>query len=107
MKNLLQLVRLGALAALVVACGVEEEGDDCADEACTSPPAALCDGDSLLRYADVGECVSDECSYELSRVACVGGCADGACVGGEGSADGSGMGSGDGMADGSGEGSAS
>ncbi len=99
MKKLL----LVALLSLVAACEADESSDDCVDSECTTPPQALCDGDDVLRYASTGECVNDECSYELTRVACNGGCAAGACVGGEAPIDGSG--DGEGSSDGSGEGS--
>ena len=92
------LTVLVAAALFAVACGDDATADDCDDATCTAPPAAICDGDALLRWDDVGACVNEECAYEVQSVPCAGGCADGACIGGEqvgapesnGSGDGSG-----------------
>lgn len=68
-----------AVAVAVAACSGPEGGASC-DEGCSTPPAAQCDGDSLLVPQLVGTCVDGACDYAAERVPCPGGCQDGACI---------------------------
>jgi hypothetical protein len=69
-----------ALVAWFIACGDTATDDDCEDDACTSPPAAFCDGDLLVTFAAPGLCVDDACSYPATTTTCDGTCNDGACM---------------------------
>lgn len=72
-----------ASASLVFACSGGGEGDGSATCAtpCFNPPAAACDGDSVVTYNPLGECVAGACVYApLTPRDCT---ADGQiCVGG-------------------------
>ena len=72
-------------SALLVGCGAETSpGQTCNAEACVTPPAATCQGPTLVAYADLGTCDDDgTCVYEQIVTNCVaqdGQCIDGACV---------------------------
>ncbi|MBT6432259.1 MAG: hypothetical protein HOK28_04155 [Deltaproteobacteria bacterium] len=82
LKNFLS-VALWAL--LLMGCGSETSpGQTCDSEECVAPPAALCQGQTLVAYADTGSCDdSGECAYEQTVTNCVAQdaqCVDGACV---------------------------
>lgn len=54
--------------------------DPCDSVACTTPPAATCDGDTRVSYASDGTCVGDGmCDYTETREECAAGCTSGVC----------------------------
>ena len=56
--------------------------DPCDGKSCDSPPAATCEGDTLVTYETPGTCQSDKagkCDYEPKRVDCGIGCSMGKC----------------------------
>jgi hypothetical protein len=56
-------------------------GDMCAGITCTMPPAAKCEGSSLVTFAQSGTCAGGTCMYTPTMKDCgAGGCANGACV---------------------------
>ena len=59
--------------------------DPCTQVTCDQPPAATCDGNTLLTYAAAGTCDAStlECSYPETQTDCTQQsqiCSDGACV---------------------------
>ncbi|MCB9519693.1 MAG: hypothetical protein H6699_02300 [Myxococcales bacterium] len=60
--------------------------DICDGVTCTDPPAATCDGDSVVSFASPGSCSGESgtatCDYEMSTSACRSNqvCVDGECV---------------------------
>ena len=57
--------------------------DPCAEVVCDTPPAATCDGNSVVTYATTGTCVAGECTYESAGTdACAATetCSNGVCV---------------------------
>lgn len=75
-----------SLAVFATACGGDDEpggGGECATP-CFSPPAAVCDGDSVLAYNPLGTCEDGQCSYAaLSPRDCTEDgeiCVEGECV---------------------------
>jgi len=62
---------------------VPNGGEDlCADVVCDAPPALTCNGNSVVAYADSGECVGGICQYDSTETACADTevCENGACV---------------------------
>jgi len=54
--------------------------DLCAGVTCNSPPAAHCDGNSLVIYDNVGSCGQGVCDYASSSITCSNGCSGSSCV---------------------------
>ena len=49
--------------------------------ACQSPPAPVCDGNTLKVAAATGTCAAGACDYAVTDVVCADGCSNGACLG--------------------------
>ena len=70
---------------VLVGCGSETSpGQTCDPAECVAPPAATCQAQTLVAYAESGTCdESGSCAYEQVATNCVAldaQCVDGACV---------------------------
>lgn len=52
------------------------------DDACDTPPAPFCVGDSVRTFAQAGTCSAGACRYAVTDVRCTVTCEGGACIGG-------------------------
>lgn len=59
-----------------------DEPDPCDDVTCDDPPAATCDENTVVGYAEDGTCSDGDCEYEVVETDCRTGevCSEGACV---------------------------
>lgn len=77
------IVWTAAAAALWIAgCGGETTPATC-DDPCLTPPAATCNGGTLIAFNALGECVEGVCIYTPAQTDCTtdgGTCEAGACV---------------------------
>lgn len=74
-RRLARLLPVAAFTlALAAGCAVEEDGDDCSDSECTTPPAPRCDGTTRITFAATGLCIGDDCRYEAFSEVCEGAC---------------------------------
>jgi len=67
-------------ALLAAGCGSDDNPPNACD-ACVTPPAPTCDGDTLRTYVAFGVCESGRCVYdEAASTRCTHGCANNQCV---------------------------
>ena len=63
-------------------CVVDDGSDPCLGVVCDEPPAATCNGNATVTYADTGVCNAGECFYEPTETPCGENtsCSNGVCL---------------------------
>lgn len=58
-----------ALAFILTGCS-DGKTDPCKGVVCNTPPAAICEGDTLVTFASIGTCEGGDCVYAETRSTC-------------------------------------